>query len=383
MAGTIRKRTWTTRKGEIKTAWVADYFDQRRNRHKKQFPTKKAADAWLLRARGEVRDGIHTPDAQSLTIAAAAEAWLEGRRRDGADHGTMLGYRRIVRLHLVPLIGNIRLAQLTTPMIADYRDALLETRSRSMTRRVLTVLRMILFDMQRSGKVAQNVAGPIRLTGKARDDRPPLVIGRDVPTKEEINTLLSAAPSRWRPWLLTAVFTGLRVSELRGLAWESIDFDRAVLHVRQRADRWGNLGPPKTAAGNRDVPLAPVIVRALKEWRLACPRTAEGRLWLVFPNDAGRVMSASHLELDHYRPLHVTAGVVNQAGTAKYGFHKLRHFFASWAIEQGFAPMRLQEIMGHTSIRMTYDTYGHWFPDAADDQAKLAAGERAILGVAD
>src|SRR5580693_7587169 len=66
MAGTIRKRTWVTRKGETKTAWLADYFDQKRNRHTKQFRTKKAADTWLLRARGEVRDGIHTPDSVSL-----------------------------------------------------------------------------------------------------------------------------------------------------------------------------------------------------------------------------------------------------------------------------------------------------------------------------
>jgi integrase len=93
-------------------------------------------------------------------------------------------------------------------------------------------------------------------------------------------------------------------------------------------------------------------------------------------------MSASHLELDHYRPLQVRAGIVKSTGTAKYGFHKLRHFFASWAIEQGFAPKRLQEIIGHGSIGMTYDTYGHWFPNAIDDQARLAAGERAVLGAA-
>jgi phosphoenolpyruvate synthase/pyruvate phosphate dikinase len=132
MAGTIRKRTWTTRKGEVKTAWLADYFDQNRNRHTKQFPTRRAADAWLLQARGEVRDGIHTPDAESLTIDEAAALWLERGEREKLEHGTLLGYRRCVRLHLNPLIGRVKLARLTTPMVAAYRDELLQTRSRSM-----------------------------------------------------------------------------------------------------------------------------------------------------------------------------------------------------------------------------------------------------------
>jgi integrase len=379
MAGTIRKRTWVTRKGEAKSAWLADYFDQTRTRHTKQFPTKKAADAWLLRARGEVRDGIHTPDADSLTIAEAAGLWLERGEREQLEHGTLLGYRRCIRMHVNPLIGRVKLARLTTPMVAAYRDDLLQTRSRSMAQRALTLLKMIIREMQRRGLAAQNVAQPVRVAGKSRERRQ-LVIGRDVPGKEEVQAMLAHAPARWRPWLLTAVFTGMRVSELRGLTWDNVDFERGLINVCQRADRWYALGPPKTAAGNRDVPMAPGVGKALKEWRLACPRTADGRLWLVFPNDAGRVMSPSHLELDHYRPLQVRAGVVTAGGGAKYGFHKLRHFFASWAIEQGFAPKRLQEILGHSSIRMTYDVYGHWFPDSADDQAKLAAGERAVLG---
>jgi integrase len=301
MAGTIRKRTWTTRKGEAKTAWLADYFDQNRRRHTKQFPTRKTANAWLLRARSEVRDGIHTPEAESLTVAEAAALWLERGEREGLEHGTMLGYHRCVRLHLDPSIGKVKLARLTTPMVAIYRDELLETRSRSMAQRALTVLKMTIGEMQRRGLVAQNAAHPVRVAGKSRERRQ-LITGRDVPSKAEVQTMLANAPPRWRPWLLTAVFTGMRVSELRGLTWDDVDFGHAVIHVCQRADRWYALGPPKTAAGRRDVPMSPAIAQALREWRLACPRAADGQLWLVFPNDTGGVMSASHLELDHLSP---------------------------------------------------------------------------------
>jgi len=381
MAGTVRKRTWTTRKGVAKAAWVADYFDQKRNRHTKQFPTKKAADAWLSQAKIEVRDGIHTSDSNSLTVAVAARLWLTRCERVELEHGTLLGYRRCVRLHVNPLIGTIKLAQLTTPMVNDYCNDLLTTRSLSMTRRTLTVLKMIIREMQRQGRVVQNVADPVKVVAKSREKRQ-LVIGLDVPTKAEIRTMLAHAPARWRPWLFTAIFTGMRISELRGLTWDHVNFEQGVIHVCRRADRWYAIGAPKTRAGNRDVPMTPGVAKVLKEWRLACPRASDGRLWLVFPNNSGEIMSASHLELDHYRPLQVRAGIVKSTGTAKYGFHKLRHFFASWAIEQGFAPKRLQEIIGHGSIRMTYDTYGHWFPNAIDDQARLAAGERAVLGAA-
>ena len=79
MAGSVRKRTWTTRQGEIKTAWLADYFDQHRKRHKRQFTTKRAATDWLAHAQVEVKAGIHTPDADSITVAEAADLWLTGR----------------------------------------------------------------------------------------------------------------------------------------------------------------------------------------------------------------------------------------------------------------------------------------------------------------
>jgi integrase len=63
----------------------------------------------------------------------------------------------------------------------------------------------------------------------------------------------------------------------------------------------------------------------------------------------------------------------------KYGLHALRHFFASWAIEQGFSPKRLQALLGHSSIQMTFDRYGHLFPSLEDDHAKFAAGELALV----
>jgi len=70
---------------------------------------------------------------------------------------------------------------------------------------------------------------------------------------------------------------------------------------------------------------------------------------------------------------------MRQAMRPKYGIHALRHFCASWLIEQGFSPKRLQALLGHSSIQMTFDRYGHLFPSLEDDHAKFAAGELALV----
>ena len=88
---------------------------------------------------------------------------------------------------------------------------------------------------------------------------------------------------------MTAVFTGMRSSELRGLRWEDVDLDAMLIDVHQRADSWGTMGAPKSEAGERTIPMTPMVANALKEWKLACPRRERRRLDLVFPNGEGNV----------------------------------------------------------------------------------------------
>ena len=104
-------------------------------------------------------------------------------------------------------------------------------------------------------------------------------------TKSELGLLIDRAPDRWRPYLVTAIFTGLRASELRGLRWCDVDLNAGEIHVTQRADLWGHIGSPKSAAGTRDIPGTPLVLNTLRQWRSACPM---GELGLVFPNGAGQ-----------------------------------------------------------------------------------------------
>jgi integrase len=195
---------------------------------------------------------------------------------------------------------------------------------------------------------------------------------------------------------VTAVFTGLRASELRGLRWDDVDFDRGVLTVRQRADRWNTIGSPKSDASKREIPLTPMATNTLKEWRLACPK---GNANLVFPNGNGAVESLPNIHRRGLGALQVETGITpiepirttnpkltdEQVLTKatvhpKYGLHSLRHAAASLFIEQGFSPKRVQALMGHSSITVTYDTYGHLFPSQDGDQVAMQQLQARLVG---
>ena len=122
--------------------------------------------------------------------------------------------------------------------------------------------------------------------------------------------------------------------------------------------------------------MAPTVANTLREWQIACPK---GELNLVFPNGAGNVEYYSNIYQREYRPLLERCGIVDQDDKPKYTFHALRHAAASLFIEQGWQPKKVQTVIGHASIAMTYDLYGHLWPDHEDDQAAMAQIEARLL----
>jgi integrase len=376
----IRKRTWVTGRGETREAWVVNYTDQAGARRIATFQRKRDAEAYQAQAATEVRAGTHTAVGASITVAEAAEDWLHWVELEGRERITLQTYRGHVTLHIAPRLGHERLARLTAPRIGAFRDDLLRALSRPLARKVLVTLKSILRDAQRRGTVAQNVASSVRIDNNKRD-QPKLEVGRDIPTPDEIRRIIQAASDRWRPLLVVAAFTGLRASELRGLAWSDVNLKRGELHVRQRADCYLAIGKPKSRAGERTIPLGPFAINTLRAWRLACPRS---ELELVFPTDSGRISHHKSIIRSALIPAQIAAGVVATDGRAKYpGLHALRHFYASWCINRKIdggleLPAKLvQTRLGHSTIVMTLDTYGHLFP-RGDDGAELAAAERAL-----
>ncbi len=402
----VRKRKWVSG-GVEKEAWIADYTDQNGKRHIKTFPRKKDAEAFANKAGVEVRGHIHVADSDSVTVAEAAADWLARARRE-LERGTCDQYRQHVDLHILPFIGNMKLSRLTVPAVRSFMDKLHdEGRSPAMVKAVRTSLGSIIAEAQERGKAIRN---PVRematnkksTTSSEKRRKKRLEYGVDIPTHAEINTIIAHASDRFRPLLTVAVFTGLRSSELRALRWADVDFDKRTIRVAQRADAYSDIGMPKSEAGQRTVPVGPHVINTLKEWKLRCPK---GELDLVFPNTRGRLESHANLAKRGLIAPQLAAGLTKRkvkrdglrkpvldangkpimVTSAKYeGMHALRHWFASWCLNRKsdggreLTPKLVQAYLGHSSIKLTFDTYGHLFP-SQDDEAALAAAEAVLL----
>lgn len=396
----VRKREWTTPKGEAKSAWVVDYVDTAGKRRLKTFKLKKQADQFAATATVEVREGTHVADSATVTVDEAGKFWLKSGDAAGLERTSMDQRRQHLNLHIVPFVGSVKLSKISAPWVRTFQDTLRENgRSQAMIKRVTVSLGSILADAQARGLVVRNAVHELskaRSGTKASEKRAKakLRVGVDIPTNAEIKAILDAATGRYRPLLITMVFTGIRSSEARGLRWEDVDLQGKIMHIRQRADRYGKVGMPKSEAGQRTVPLPPMVVNTLREWQLACPHSDLG---LVFPNQAGNIDFHQNMLHRGLWTTEVAAGMTVDTGKKdeegnpilepKYtGFHALRHWYASWCINRKadggleLTAKAVQSRMGHSSIQVTFDTYGHLFP-SADEGEEMAAAERALFAI--
>jgi integrase len=382
----VRQRIWKTKAGETREAWIVDYADADGERHIKTFARKKDADTYLAQVRVDVRAGVHVAPSKSVTIAEAGASWIKACEAAELERSTLKNYGEALRLHIVPLLGRVKLSAISVRAVRAFEDSLRDQgRTADTVKRIVGYLGSLLADAQERGTVATNAVHEMRRRrqgkrNKQGDTRRKLKVGEDIPTPDEIRAILSNAKGGWRPLLIVAAFTGLRASELRGLRWCDVDFKNGELHVRQRADRFNGIGEPKSASGSRTVPLPSVAVQALREWKL---KSGPGDL--VFGTRSDKPEAHGNIINRGFAPAQIAGGVTKD-GKAKYtGLHCLRHFYASWCINRvedgglGLPAKNVQERLGHSKITMTLDVYGHLFT-GGDDRDALDAGAAALLG---
>jgi integrase len=365
---TIRKRTLPS--GVVR--WQVDFTDQTGKRRSKLFPRRKDADAYLVKVRSLVANHTYLADSESVTMAEAAASWLEhcevrcktGRRMERA---TLRDYSDKVRLHLKDAkigIGDKLLVQLTRRHVNEFRDRMLiNGRSEHLTRRALSVLKLILDHAIDNGQLFTNAAHGVRVIKSSRISQM-----APVPSKQAIRGLIEAAEDDFKPHLIVSALGGLRASELRGLRWQDVDFEKGFILIRQRADAYNKMGEPKSRAGFRDIPAGPMVLNALRHWKLRCPKS---QLGLVFPAPRGGILQHTNTQ-ERFRKLCAKVEV-------KMRWHDLRHFAVSLWIEQGFSIKEVMTFAGHASIQMTMERYGHLFP-SPDHQKAMAMVEAKLLG---
>jgi integrase len=378
----VRKRTWSKPNGEKGEAWVADYKANGK-RHLKTFPTRKEAVAFSNKAGVEISEGRHVADSVSITVAEAAAIWIKAvelGRGDNppAEHSTLRQYRSHLKHHILPAIGKVRLSQLTRSNVADFRDHLLTKLSRPMAKKVLASFKGILSEAEGRGCVIGNVANSVRIGNKGRHKEPIAI-----PTKAEVKAIMAklnewaADNEHWRrlrALFATAIYSGFRASELRGLPWDAVDLKAGTITVKQRADERGVIGSPKTLASRRTISIPSFLVTMLRARKIECTPGP-----LVFGNSRGNVQTLSDIHERAWRPLQRAVRIVKADGSPRLNFHCLRHFRASMLIEDGANPKEVMVEMGHSNIAMTYDLYGHLFTDADADTRRAERAERLAI----
>ncbi len=291
-----------------------------------------------------------------LTVERYLREWLDRVVAHRVRPNTLAGYRYHAERYLLPGLGKRRVARLSA---RDVRVYLEELRHRGVGARTVqyvhATLRAALEDAVREELLERNVAKLVRVPTPPRVERQPLTV-------EEVRVLLRATREH-RLHALFVVFAllGLRRSEALALRWCDVDLDQGVLEVRgglQRVDGQLVVLPTKTARSRRTVPLPPVVVERLVEHReqQVSERDELGTGW----PDLGFVFtSVVGTPLDPRNCTRLVQVACERAGVRRVRLHDFRHGCVSVLLDMGVPPRTAMEIVGHTTLEMTMNVYGH------------------------
>jgi integrase len=374
-------RTCSSRQGEPCNctpgfrAFVWSARDERRIQ--KTFPTEAAALLWREDARVDLRRGVLVA-AKPVILREFAEAWLAGakdgsiRNRSGDRYkpSTVRGYDQALRDYVLPEIGGAKLRRQDIQRLADDLASL--DISAATLRNALLPLRALCRRALSRGDIQVNPTMGIEI---------PAVRGRRTrfATPHEAQLLIDAAPTEDRVLWATAFYAGLRRGELQALRWIDVDLAGGVIRVERSWDVKQGVIDPKSTAGRRKVPIPAVLRDYLLDHRLS------GAGGLVFGRDddtpfATSTVSVRASEAWGWKRVpnpdrgKLPANVWVKARTdalAPITLHECRHTFASLMIAAGVNPKALQTFMGHSSITVTLDRYGHLFPGSEGEAAVL------------
>ena len=381
-----RRNSASPRKDEATGTWcfVVDLGPgpdgNRRQARRRGFATRREAQEALDRLRVNAREGTYVALHQ-LTLAAYLDSWLETMQVAGKAVSTLASYRRNVRVHVVPAVGGLRLQALTAAHLDHLYARLLADGRRDgggglkprTVRYVHTIIRKALSDARRKGLITRNVAD---------DATPPSAKASRAPemcfwTPGQLRQFLAAtAGDEHAPlWRLVSM-TGMRVGEVCGLRWETVDLDGSRLEVRRQLTlsdgKVIEVEHTKTDRGRRAIDLDGTTVAALRVHRRRQHerRLAFGAGWqdhgLVFCGADGRPL----------RPDAVSRTFVRQAGAAgvpRIRFHDIRHTHVAHLLAAGRNPLEVSRRLGHASPSFTLDRYGHLMPEAGSEAATAVA----------
>ena len=355
--------------------WRATFPDGRRRSFygKTRREAKRKADDALR----DFESGL-TARSERMTMQAYLSHWLEDTAASRVRPSTLESYRSHIDHHIVPALGTIRLRDLSATDVNHMLASIVRSGvSPTTANRVRATLRTALTSAVKSGMILRNAATLSDARKERRHRITPL-------TAEQARQLIQATrDDRLGPLIAVALATGMRQGELLALRWSDIDLENRVIHVH-RTLTWRKGGPdddrkmipvfsdPKTEQSRRSIRLTHSAIEALHRQRaqlIEMEQAATVANWkpipgedLVFPSSHGTPQSGPNVT-------HRLHALLEDAGLPQQRFHDLRHATASMLLAEGVDLFTVKEILGHSQISLTANTYGHLTDKLADDAA--------------
>jgi integrase len=323
--------------------------------------------------------------APRLRFDTVAAWWLErfARKVAGGERRerTLEIHRYHLDRHLQPLLGQCLIRQISAVDVADLLERAPEKGcSEKTVAGTLATLQSVMRFAVRNGWIAESPVGKLD-----PDERPrPVRREQRVLGREEIARLMEACMQAYRALIATALYTGMRLSELLGLIWDDVNLEVGSVDVRAQLsgahrDAPARRVPPKTRSAIRQIPLSPQLASLLRDHRAASRHNA-GKDW-VFGTRNGTPLSQRNMQRSALAHASRRAGLDRDAGRLR--FHDLRHTFASHLIiDLHLDVVQVSRILGHASVSTTLDVYAHLFDEArhaADIRARMAGSAFAGL----
>lgn len=337
--------------------------------------TRGEADKWLTKQKSD-RDGGIVVSSDNPTVAEYAGVWLEDSVRGSVSIRTYKQYKSVAKNHIIPAIGGVKLRDLTARRIqrlyADERDSGLSVATRRHTH---TTLKKMLNQAAEWGDIVANPAAFVK-PPKGKSDDSNEGSGDIRPySEDDLQKITGAAKgNRLAALYQFAPLTGLREQELLALTWDDLklpDRGRGAVRVDKAVvelEHGFGIGPTKNRKSRRTVEFPESVVAVIRDHRRKLlEERVKARKWeennLVFPNAHGAL-------LNRYRLGRYFRKVREASGVGKYHqFKDFRHTYATLMFSRGFHPKIVQENMGHSSIKITMDTYSHYIPGMGSDAA--------------
>ena len=346
----------------------AFWSDASGRKHGKTFRKRSDASQWLKFIEGEVHAGTFIDPAKSkVTFAEFLPTYWASKNR--LSVGTRDIYEKNLRLHILPTFGHTTLANIeldgTDPIeawLASLADKGLNPGSIG---QAFGVLRTILNVAVRKRRMRYNpcvdVQAPTSETGEM-----------SFLTMEEVVALASSISPRYEAWVYVSALGGLRFSETNALRVKRLDFLRRSISIEEQLLRqggeWIRTHKLKTATSRRRVVLPGSVWEVLAQH--VATYTDGSPNHSVFLNREGNHLNNSSFICNTFRPALIRAGL-----NPRLRPHDLRHTCVALAIEAGAHPKAIQMRLGHSTIKMTLDRYGHLFP-GLDDELADRLGDR-------